>query len=143
MLTRDEAQAILDAQPFSRLVGAELESFGEGRCVVEAPFREELKQHMGIAHGGVIATLADMALTFAGGTVLGPVITSEIKINYIRPAAGDRLIARGEVVGHGRRQAVTRCDIFSVTDGEEKLCAAAQGTIVKVEGQARSSGPST
>ncbi|MFY0634521.1 MAG: PaaI family thioesterase [Vannielia sp.] len=134
MLLMEQAQAILDAQPFSKLVGAELELFEDGRCVISATMRDELRQHMGIAHGGVLATLADMALTFAGGAVLGPVITSELKINYIRPGNGDRLVARGEVVGHGRRQAVTRCEIYSVTDGEEKLCAAAQGTIVKIEG---------
>ncbi|QDC11412.1 PaaI family thioesterase [Oceanicola sp. D3] len=133
MLSRDEAQAILDAQPFSKLVGAKLELFEDGRCVISAPMREELKQHMGIAHGGVLATLADMALTFVGAMVLGPVITSELKINYLRPGTGERLVARGEVVGHGRRQAVTRCDVFAVVDGEEKLCAAAQGTIVKIE----------
>ncbi len=133
MLPREQAQAILDAQPFSKMVGAELVEFGEGRCEFSTPMRDELTQHMGIAHGGVIATLADMALTFVGGSVLGPVITSEIKINYIRPGVGERLVARAEVVGHGRRQAVTRCDIFTVVDGEEKLCAAAQGTIVKLE----------
>ncbi|MBS8226280.1 PaaI family thioesterase [Vannielia litorea] len=135
MLPRDHAQAILDAQPFSQLVGAELEAFEPGRCVIAAPFREDLTQHMGIAHGGVIATLADMALTFVGGSVLGPVITSEFKINYLRPGTGQRLVARGSVVGHGRRQAVTRCDIFCIVDGEEKLCAAAQATIVKLEDQ--------
>lgn len=133
MLPKDHAQAILDAQPFSKLVGAVLDEFEPGRCVISAPFRDELKQHMGIAHGGVIATLADMALTFVGGSMLGPVITSELKINYLRPGTGERLVARGEVVGHGRRQAVTRCEVFAVVDGEEKLCAAAQGTIVKIE----------
>ncbi len=133
MLPTEQAQAILDAQPFSRLVGVTLEQFGEGRCEIAVPMRDDLKQHMGIAHGGVLATLADMALTFVGGAVLGPVITSELKINYLRPGHGERLVARAEVVGHGRRQAVTRCEIYSVVDGEEKLCAAAQGTIVKVE----------
>ena len=134
MLSVQQANAILHAQPFSRLVGAGLELFEAGRCVIAADLRDDLKQHMGIAHGGIVATLADMALSFAGGSVLGLVVTSELKINYLRPGEGQRLVARAEVVGHGRRQAVTRCEVFSVVDGEERLCAAAQGTIVKVEG---------
>ena len=60
----------------------------------------------GSFHGGAIASLADNALTFAGGTVLGvAVVTSEFKINFLRPALGDSLVARATVVHKGRRQA--------------------------------------
>ena len=83
-------------------------------------------------HGGVLAYLADNALTYAGGSVLGKVLTSEFKINYMRPAKdGDRLVAVATVVGSGKTQAVCRCDIFVELGGERKLCAAAQGTIRK------------
>jgi len=36
-------------------------------------------------------------------------------------------------VGSGKTQAVCRCDIYLQTGDERKLCAAAQGTIRKVE----------
>lgn len=81
-------------------------------------------------HGGVLSYLADNALTYAGGTaLLQPVVTSEFKINYLRPAVGQRLVARAHAVHTGRSQAVCRCDVWVVKDGEEKLCAVAQGTI--------------
>ncbi len=55
------------------------------------------------------------------------------RIDYLRPAIGTRLIARAAVKHVGKQQAVTQCDIFVITaDGVEKLCAAAQGTIIKV-----------
>jgi len=130
----ERAQQIIEAQPFSQLIGAEIEVFEAGEAVISLALDEKLTQHMGFAHGGVLATLADMALTFAGGSVLGNVLTSELKINYLRPGMGDRLVARAKVIGHGRKQAVTRCEIFGVKDGEEKLCAAAQGTIVAIDG---------
>lgn len=39
-------------------------------------------------------------------------------------------VARASVVYAGKRQAVCRCDVFTVdTYGEETFCAAAQGTI--------------
>ena len=59
-------------------------------------------------------------------------LTSEMKINYVRPGVGERLVARAEAVAVSRQQAVCRCDVFAVADGVEKLCAVAQGTIVRM-----------
>jgi uncharacterized protein (TIGR00369 family) len=61
-----------------------------------------------------------------------PVVTSEFKINYVRPAVGDYIVARANVAHTGRNQAVCRCDVFVGKDGRERLCAIAQGTIVKL-----------
>ena len=125
-------ERVLAAQPFSVLMGAELTHFAEGEVEIALPLRPEFTQHHGIVHGGVISFLADCALTFAGGSVLGPdVLTSEYKINYVQPGRGEKLAARGTVIAAGSRQAVCRCDLFAVRDGQEHLCATAQGTIVK------------
>ena len=53
-----------------------------------------------------------------------------MKINYSRPAIGERLIARAEVESHGKRQAVCSCKVYALKDGEENLCAIAQGTVL-------------
>ncbi|MGE0734648.1 MAG: PaaI family thioesterase [Alphaproteobacteria bacterium] len=130
-------RAFLQQQAFSRLLGAELTVFEPGRAEIVVPVRDELKQQNGFVHGGVVAYLADNTLTYAGGSVLGTaVVTSEFKINYAKPAIGERLIARATVVHGGKRQAVCRCDIFVVAGGTESLCAAAQGTIVTLSDKA-------
>ncbi|MBI5583499.1 MAG: PaaI family thioesterase [Deltaproteobacteria bacterium] len=127
----------LAAQPFSALVGAELLSFAPGQAELKLAITERLKQQHGFVHGGVMAYLADNVLTFAGGSVLGPaVVMSEFKINYVRPGLGDALIARSEVIHSGRTQAVCRCEIFVLKEGQESLCAAAQGTINKMNPEA-------
>ncbi|MGI9215666.1 MAG: PaaI family thioesterase, partial [Hydrogenophaga sp.] len=116
--------------PLSVLIGAELAAFSPGRCELHVPVSDAVKQQHGFVHGGVLSYAADNALTYAGGTALRvPVVTSEFKINYLRPAIGDRLIARASAVHPGKTQAVCRCDVFVLQDGEEKLCAVAQGTI--------------
>lgn len=121
---------VLRQQPFSRLLGAELTAFSPENTELRLPVRDDLRQQHGIVHGGVMAYLADNALTFAGGTVLGAkIVTMEFKINYVRRADGDTLIARAQVVHAGKRQAVCRCDIFAVRDDTEMLVAVAQGTI--------------
>ena len=121
----------LESQPFSKLLNAKLRVFSLGEVVLEVPITEELMQQHGFVHGGVISYAADNSLTFVGASVLGAkVLTSEYKINYLRPAIGDKLIARSQVISAGKRQAVCRCDVFVLDGQEEKLCATAQGTIV-------------
>lgn len=127
---------VLATQAFSRLVGAELTALTRGHCQLELPVRAELLQQNGFVHGGAVSYLADNALTYAGGTAMAlPVVTSEFKINYVRPAMGQRLIARADAVAVSRSQAVCRCDVFAVDGGVEKLCAVAQGTIARMGGE--------
>ena len=124
---------VLKEQPFSTLLGTGLASLEPGEAVLTLAVREELKQQHGFVHGGVVSYLADNALTFAGGSVLGNSVTSEFKINYVRPAIGEKLIARASVLSSGKMQAVCECKIFVVSDKDEVMVAVAQGTINKVE----------
>jgi uncharacterized protein (TIGR00369 family) len=127
-------RAVLASQPFSVLVGASIDAVEPGRAVLSLPIKPELLQQHGFVHGGVIAYLADNALTYAGGSVLGDSLTAEFKINFVRPAIGPgRLLADAVSVAQGKTQAVCRCDIYVVRDEERKLCAVAQGTIRKIE----------
>lgn len=122
---------ILENQPFSVLLGAELEVFEPGTAILTLAVREELKQQHGFIHGGVLSYLADNALTYAGGSVLGDSVTSEYKINYLRPAVGKTLVAKATVLSSGKNQAVCQCTIIAIDDDEREV-AVAQGTIVKV-----------
>jgi uncharacterized protein (TIGR00369 family) len=124
---------ILAQQPFSVLLGAELAALSPGQVDLQLALRPEHLQQHGFAHGGLVSYLADNALTYAGGTAMQvPVVTSEFKINYVRPAVGERLIARASADAVSKTQAVCRCEVFAVKDGVEKLCALAQGTIVRL-----------
>ncbi|GGB07257.1 hypothetical protein GCM10011491_39200 [Brucella endophytica] len=64
----------------------------------------------------------------------GNALTSEFKINYLKPARGTELIARANTKSSGKRQAVCQCEIFAVVEGHETLCALAQGTVVGAAG---------
>lgn len=131
LLTR--GRQALQSQAFSQLLGTRLDRFESGVAVLRLPVRPELLQQHGFVHGGVVSYLADNALTFAGGSVLGDSVTSEYKINYLRPAQGaGELVAEATVVGSGKTQAVCRCEVYlEAAAGQRQLCAAAQGTIRK------------
>ena len=124
-----QAALVLQQQPFSRLLGARLTAFGDGRAVIELDLRDDLRQQNGFAHGGVLAYAADNALTFAAGTVLGPsILTTGFTIDYLRPATGVLLVAEAEVVESTRGRASATCRIWSVDDeGTRTVCAVALG----------------
>ncbi len=125
------AKSVFESQPFTRFLGAELGECGPGIAEIAIPLLPHHLQQHGFVHGGVISYLADNTITFAGGLALASnALTSEFKINYVRPAIGERVVARAKAKSHGKRQAVCQCEVFAIKDGTEKLCALAQGTVV-------------
>lgn len=71
---------------------------GEGTCVVEVPYSDGLAQQQRYFHGAVAGAIADSAGGYAALT-LAPegreVLTVEYKINFLAPARGEKLVARG------------------------------------------------
>ncbi|NQZ22775.1 MAG: PaaI family thioesterase [Colwellia sp.] len=129
----DYGKKILREQPFSVLIGAELTAFDEGQSELSLVIRDELTQNFGFVHGGVLSYLADNCITFSAASVLGKCVTSEYKINYVRPALGKTLIARATVLSFGKRQATCECKVYVLDEQGEKLVAVALGTISKIE----------
>ena len=131
-LTLEVAQKLLAAQPFSLLVGARVTAFGDGGATLELDIRKDLQQQNGFLHGGVLAYAADNAITFAGGSALGPeVLTGGFTISYLRPARGAILRAEAKVAHSGRRQATCTCELTTLDDAATPtLCAIAQGTVI-------------
>src|SRR5207245_2477746 len=85
----EELQERLRGTPFYGLLGIELVSAGEGRAEVRLKLGDELLNVQGIAHGGVLATLADSACGLAVRTALEPGrrhVTIQLSIQYLLPA---------------------------------------------------------
>lgn len=127
-------------QAFMGYLGARLTAVEPGGCAIELPFRPELSQQHGYFHGGVVGTLADNACGYASFTLApadASILTVEYKLNLMAPAAGEILIARGQVIRPGRTLVVARADL-SVRrgDGSEKPVATALATLMFMAGMA-------
>ena len=123
-------------QRFMELIGAELTSIEAGYCEIRLPYREDLTQQHGFFHAGVVGTLADNAAGYAGFSLMeanASVLTVEFKLNLLAPGKGEVLLAKAQVLKSGRTLSVCRCDIYAVNEGKEKLCAAAQVTLIQLE----------
>lgn len=117
-------RAAFDAQNLMRTIGAKITDIAPMRCTLQAPIGKDFLQHNGIAHAGLTFALGDTAAGFAAATTMpieGNVLTTEMKINLLAPAAGDRLRAEGRVIKPGKRLIVVQTDVFSETDGKDPV----------------------
>ena len=121
------------------LIGAALTRVEPGRCTIELPVRDDLGQQHGFVHGGVVGMIADSAGGYAAFTLMpadASVLTVEYKINMLAPAAGDLLIAIGEVLKPGRSVSIVRADVFAVQGDRRTRVAAMQQTLMVMHGVA-------
>ena len=120
--------------PVAKLIGMQLESAGDGECVMSLEAEERHENPMGTLHGGILCDLADGAMGMAFFSTLeeGESFTTlELKINYVRPFWTGRLVAKGRVVSRGRTVGLTECDVEDV-DG--RLIARASSTCMALRG---------
>jgi len=101
---------------FLEYIGGELIDLGDGYAQLAFEIRPHHTQHLGVVHGGAIATLADHCGWYAVISQLDKGFTSvtiELKINYLKPAKGEILTAEAKVVNRTRRTAFTTIEIFA------------------------------
>lgn len=123
------------AQTMMQTLGAEVAEVADGLVRIVSPVSPLALQQQGFGHAGLTFSIGDSAAGYAALTMMPPeldVVTSEIKINLLAPARGDRLIATGRVVRPGRRLCVVTAEVHAEAEGDTKLIAILQGTIVPV-----------
>ena len=101
---------------FLEYIGGELIDLGDGYAQLAFEIRPHHTQHLGVVHGGAIATLADHCGWYAVISQLDRGFTSvtiELKINYLKPAKGEILTAEAKVVNRTKRTAFTTIEIFA------------------------------
>jgi uncharacterized protein (TIGR00369 family) len=132
-MTFSKLKEFLQEIPFNALVGLKLLRLHKDGVTIECAMRPELLNGNGVMHGGVTATLADVAVGMALARHLGrprAAATVEMKINYLRPVAHGKITARAHLVKVGARLCCGRVEIF---DREKRPVAAALITYMILE----------
>lgn len=117
------------------LLGATLSLVGDGRAEITLPCRADLGQQNGFVHAGVSTTIADSAGGYAALSLCRPgedVLTSEFKMNFLAPAKGESLLARGRVLKAGGKLFVCQVEVFAREGGRETQCVAGLMTVVRM-----------
>ena len=87
-------------------------------------------------HAGIISSIADSAAGYAGFSLMAKnssILTVEFKLNLLSPGDGEKLVAKANVLKNGRTLTLCRSEVFVVKHGEQKLCAAAQSTLIELK----------
>jgi uncharacterized protein (TIGR00369 family) len=124
-----QVRAIFDAAPFVQYLGIAVTHVEPGWCDTELLVRPEMRQQHGYLHAGVISTIADHTAGGAARSVTreSDVVTIEFKINFVRPAFGPKLLARGRVSNQGKRLVVAQAEVLD--SGSEKVVAVITETL--------------
>jgi uncharacterized protein (TIGR00369 family) len=119
-------------------MGAILTHVAPGFVEIEIHPSAAISQQYGFVHGGAISPIADSAAGYAALSLMSPnrgVLTTEVKIKFLPPAAGDLFVARGKVIKGGRTLTLAQTEVFAGRDGQEKLIAFLIATMMSVEGR--------
>jgi uncharacterized protein (TIGR00369 family) len=115
-------------------LGAELADVGDGNATITVPIEPRLSQQHGLLHAGVVMTVLDSACGYAALTQMpedADVLTVELKVNLLAPAAGDRVVAEGTVVRAGRTLTVCRGDAYAERGDERTHVATMLATMIR------------
>ncbi|KOX56125.1 thioesterase [Streptomyces purpurogeneiscleroticus] len=115
--------------PFVDHCGIEALDVRAGRTRLRLALRPEHANNLGIAHGGALCTLLDVALGTAARLQAGrPVVTLDMQTRFLAPGRGV-LIAEGRVTRAGR--SVIFCEA-EIRDAAGDLVATATGLLKPV-----------
>jgi uncharacterized protein (TIGR00369 family) len=130
-----KVRSIMARAAFVTDVGIVMKDVGPGWCETEVAILPRHLQQNGFVHAGVLATIGDHTAGAAAGSLAGVgegVLTVEFKINLLRPAKGDRVRCRAQVLRPGRTLSVVESEMFAGGGGEEKLVAKSTVTLAIV-----------
>jgi acyl-CoA thioesterase len=100
---------------FARKLGIRLTAVAAGSATAELTISPDLLNIFGMAHGGAIFTLADVAFASAANT-RGPTVAMQVSINFIHAAKLNSLLRATAV-----EERVTRkTGIYSITVEDEQ-----------------------
>jgi uncharacterized protein (TIGR00369 family) len=128
-------QEIFDQAGFVQDLGIRLKACGPGWCETELAVTNRHEQHDGYIHAGVQAAMGDHTAGAAAGTLMAAgqmVLTAEFKVNLLRPAKGESLFCRAEVLKPGKTLTVVESEVYALTGGEQKLASKMTATIAIV-----------
>ena len=131
-------QDSFEKQNAMHLIKATIPVIEENMVEIHIPHWEGIEQQHGYVHAGVVGMVVDSAAGYAAMTVAPPdasILSVEYKINMLRPADGEKLIARGQVIKAGRTLCITKGEVFAIKDGKSTLCSLMQQTIMFMHGK--------
>ena len=126
-MSREELAERIVIAPFHQWLGLELTAMDEKGIDLTVPWRKEfvVNVELGYTHGGILATLIDVAADYAIAAKLGrPVPTIDMRVDYHRPAFQGNLIVKAQALKLGGNFCAGEAQVH---DEKDKLLASGRG----------------
>lgn len=124
---------MLIKQPFDEFLGFTYEKIDENNIQVTLPVKDLYINSAGVIHGGVISTLADVAvsnLIEADEDGVQQAVTVDLNVSFIKPAIGKKLIAEASLVKEGKTLVHATCLIYN---DQQELVATAKAILYRTD----------
>jgi len=108
-------------QPFDEFLGFEYKR-NENIIELSMKIKDLYINSAGVVHGGVISTLADVAMSNLIPTNkegVQEIVTVDLKVSFLSPAKGEYLLAKAWAVKTGRKLLFAECQIYN--DNEDLI----------------------
>lgn len=128
-LAEQVVRGMMAKDAFSQWLGLEILEIAPDRSTVAMTVREEMVNGFGVAHGGIVFSVADSALAFAANTHGKVTVSIDNAINYPAPIhVGDRITAAATMESSSKRLAFFR---VAVTNQRGETVGGFRGTVYK------------
>jgi uncharacterized protein (TIGR00369 family) len=124
----DDLRRRIAASPFHAAFGVTVDHATSGEVRLGWEAQPEHRNLQGLVHGGVLATLVDIAMGLAVRSVVGPSrrhVTIDLNVHYLRPTAPGRVTAIGTTLRVGSQIAFAE---GTVVDAAGRTLVRASGT---------------
>lgn len=132
---RERIETFLQRQHFMKHIGFTLEKIDEGITEGSMSLAQAHQQQKGLVHGGVIATVADITMGFAAYSLLPAdhhVVTGDLRVSYLNPGKGEKIIAKGWVLKQGRKINFCESEVWAISGEMKTLIAKASASMVTI-----------
>ncbi|MCR5591170.1 MAG: PaaI family thioesterase [Lachnospiraceae bacterium] len=111
----EEAREHFKKDRFATDAGMQIDEMSEDGCVCSVILSDGHKNAYGGIMGGVIFTLADLALAVTANQIHSLSVASQVSINYLSAPKGSKLIARARCIKNGKTTTVINVDVADDT----------------------------
>lgn len=113
---------------YAKLLGITVDNVQDHYASCSVAITHEMINFLGVVHGGLIFSLADVAFSAAGNSTHMPSYALDISGSFLRTAqVGDVIRAEAHVIHSTKRTGVYRMDVFL----DKELLATFNGTVFR------------
>jgi acyl-CoA thioesterase len=103
-------------QPFDEFLRFQYKRIDDDQVQITMPVQELFINSAGVIHGGLISSLADVALSNllpANEDGIQQAVTVDLNVTFMKPAVGTYLTANAKIEKKGKTLIHTECSIFN------------------------------